>query len=287
MSTTRKSTRRAFLSACLAAPLLGWSEPLTVPALMLANVYRDEIANDLARFWVSEKLDGVRAYWNGQQLFTRAGNVIATPRWFTHGWPSTPMDGELWGGRGTFDRSSGIVRSSAARDAEWQGLSYRVFDLPSAAAIFDTRLVQLKELIARTRSDYLFAIEQERLRDARQLRATLEAVERAGGEGLILHRGDALYVAARTDDLLKYKSFDDAEAKVVAHVPGNGKYDGMMGALLVERADGVRFKIGSGFTDDERRQPPKVGSWITYAYNGSTNSGLPKFARFLRVRADQ
>jgi DNA ligase 1 len=285
MFATRKSTRRTFLGVCLASPILCWAEPYTAPALMLATVYRDEAAADLAQFWVSEKLDGVRGYWSGEQLFTRAGNMIAAPAWFTRGWPSVPLDGELWGGRGSFERTSGIVRSESARDADWTGVSYRVFDLPTMAGTFDRRLGQLNDLIARARIDWLLALEQERVQDAGQLRAKLQAVESKGGEGLMLHRGDALYVAARTDDLLKYKSFDDAEAKVVDHVPGNGKYSGMLGALLVERVDGVRFKIGSGFTDAERREPPPIGSWITYAHNGSTNSGLPRFARYLRMRS--
>jgi DNA ligase-1 len=257
------------------------------PPLMHAQAYDAEEELDIARYWVSEKLDGVRAFWNGQQLFTRAGHAIAAPAWFTAGWPSTAMDGELWGGRRTFERTSGIVRSEAPNDAAWRAVSYRVFDLPNEADSFDNRLVRLQELIASARIGWLLAVEQERVYHIGQLRAKLQAVESEGGEGLMLHRGDALYVAARTSDLLKYKSFDDAEAKVIGHVPGNGKFSGMMGALLVERADGVRFKVGSGFTDVERREPPHIGSWITYAYNGSTNSGLPRFARFLRVRAAQ
>ena len=59
-----------------------------------------------------------------------------------------------------------------------------------------------------------------------------------------------------------------------------------MGALLVETPEGQRFKLGGGFSDAERGQPPAIGSWMTYRFNGLTSSGLPRFARFLRERPD-
>lgn len=254
------------------------------PPLMHGEVYDGDEHVDFTRYWVSEKLDGVRAYWNGEHLLTRAGNVIAAPGWFTKDWPSTPMDGELWGGRGTFERTSGIVRSARPRDEDWRTLEFRVFDLPAAPGTFDERLSSLNALIKAAGIEWLAPVAQERVRSAKELRAKLERVETSGGEGLMLRRGDSLYVAGRTDDLLKYKSYEDAEAKVIGYVSGNGKYDGMTGALLVESSDGRRFKIGSGLTDAERREPPAIGRWITYAYNGLTESGLPRFARYLRVR---
>lgn len=255
------------------------------PPLMLAESFAGDEALDLSAYWVSEKLDGVRAYWDGKSLVTRAGHRIAAPAWFTSGWPSTPMDGELWGGRGTFARTSGIVRSTGERDADWRSLAYLVFDLPDEPGTFDERLPRLQALTASSNVS-LRRVEQWRARDLTELHARLAEVEANGGEGLMLHRGGSPYVAARTGDLLKFKSFDDAEARVVDHAPGNGKYLGMMGALIVERADGARFKIGSGFTDAERRDPPPRGSWITYAYNGLTENGLPRFARFRRLRDD-
>ena len=253
---------------------------------MLAEAFAPGEQIEVARYRVSEKLDGVRAYWNGTQLITRGGHVIAAPAWFVAGWPSTPLDGELWGGRGTFERTSGIVRSQAASDSEWRTLSYRVFDMPHAGGSFDERSKLLQTIVNRINTSTLVCVEQMRVRNEAELAALLSRIEAAGGEGLMLHRGDSLYVAARSDDLLKYKSFDDAEARVLGYVSGNGKLEGMMGALLVERADGAQFKVGSGFTDVERRSPPPIGSWITYAYNGLTTNGLPRFARFLRVRSD-
>jgi DNA ligase-1 len=252
---------------------------------MLADSYAGDEAINPAEYWVSEKLDGVRAYWDGEALVTRAGHRIATPAWFTAGWPVMPMDGELWGGRGTFERTSGIVRSTGERDGDWRSLAYHVFDLPGEPGSFDDRLRRMRALLASSNAT-LRLVQQSRVRDLAELHARLAQVEANGGEGLMLHRGASLYVGARSDNLLKFKSFDDAEARVVDYAPGNGKYQGMMGALIVERADGTRFKIGSGFTDAERRSPPPRGSWITYAYNGLTANGLPRFARFRRLRED-
>jgi len=256
------------------------------PPLMHAESYAGDEALDVREYWVSEKLDGVRAYWNGTSLVTRAGHRIAAPAWFTSGWPAVPMDGELWGGRGTFERTSGIVRSTGERDLEWRSLTYRVFDLPGEPGTFDERLRRLRALAAGSNGS-LRLVEQSQVQDLRELHARLAQVEAQGGEGLMLHRGASLYVAARSNDLLKFKSFDDAEARVVDYAPGHGKYLGMMGALIVERADGTRFKIGSGFTDAQRRNPPPRGSWITYAYNGLTENGLPRFARFRRLREER
>ncbi len=284
--------RRALCMAFLVGGYgLGWpfacgAEPPEAPPLLLAEVYDSERAVDVQRYWVSEKLDGVRAYWDGQRLLTRSGHVIAAPPWFTKGWPGVPMDGELWGGRGTFDRTSGIVRSQQRRDEDWRSLRYCVFDLPAEPGIFDRRLDVLNGLIGRTNSDWLIAVRQTRVADATELAARLREIEAQGGEGLMLHRGDSMYVAARSDDLLKLKSFDDAEAKVIGYVEGQGKYVGMMGALLVELPNGTRFKLGTGFSDEERRHPPPVGSWVTFAYNGLTERGIPRFARFMRIRED-
>ncbi len=103
---------------------------------------------------------------------------------------------------------------------------------------------------------------------------------------MVLHRGGSLYRGERNNDLLKVKPYDDAEARVVGHVPGKGRHGGRLGALLVETPEGKRFKLGTGLTDAERENPPPVGSWVTYRYNGVNPSGLPRFARFMRIRDD-
>ncbi len=252
------------------------------PALMLANSWRD--GPDVSNYWVSEKLDGVRARWDGRTLWTRAGNRIDVPDWFVAGWPQMALDGELWLGRNRFDETSAIVRTTQAADSDWRGIRFMVFDAPAHPGSFDARLGVLQKRIAAARVPWLQAVVQQRHADAAMLQQHLRAVVAEGGEGLMLHHRDGRYVPGRSDTLFKLKPWDDAEARVVGHVPGKGKYAGMLGALLVERADGSRFRLGTGFKEAERAAPPALGSHVTYRYNGLTSKGLPRFARFLRVR---
>lgn len=116
--------------------LLVWSSATVAaqPPVALADIYHDNV--DLSAYWVSEKYDGVRGYWDGRRLLTRGGNVVAAPAWFTENWPSTPMDGELWVGYGKFSLASVIVRTASPQDNAWHKLSYRVFDLPEQGGRF-------------------------------------------------------------------------------------------------------------------------------------------------------
>lgn len=256
---------------------------ITTPSpVMLADVYHAGIA--LNDYWVSEKYDGVRGYWDGRQLLTRSGAVIHAPAWFTAGWPKTPMDGELWAGRGQFDRASGIIRQQPADDEAWHQIHYMVFDLPGRPGAFDQRLTALQQQIAVIHLPWVQAVEQFKVTDEADLKRRLDQVVQEGGEGLVLHRGASLYHAGRSGDLLKLKPYDDAEAKVIGYLPGKGKYRGMMGSLLMQLPDGTRFRIGTGFSDAQRRDPPPVGSMVTFRYQGMTPAGKPRFARFLRVR---
>lgn len=255
-----------------------------VPSLVLANVYRPDI--DLRDYWVSEKYDGIRACWNGRGLVTRSGANIAAPDWFVANWPTTPLDGELWIGRGEFETVVATVRDAIPDEAAWRRVHYMVFDLPGDARPFTQRLTALQAMIQSSASPWLRAVPQWHVASAAQLMQQLEDVVAHGAEGLMLHRGDSRYRAGRSDDLLKLKPYEDAEARVIAHLPGKGKYTHMLGALRVQTADGRQFNLGSGFTDEQRRHPPAIGALVTYAFHGRTASGLPRFARFLRVRSD-
>lgn len=256
----------------------------TPPALMLAKVYRPGI--DLSAYWLSEKYDGVRGYWDGQRLLTRGGETVRAPAWFTAGWPNEPMDGELWAGRGGFETAVSTVRQQQPDEQAWRGIRFMVFDLPTHPGVFSERIAAYNQRIQGLNQPWVQAVAQERITSHAALLKRLDRTVRAGGEGLMLHRGDALYRAARNLDLLKVKTHEDAEARVVAHLPGQGKYSGLLGALLVETADGRRFRIGSGFTDEQRRAPPPLDTWITYRFRGLHESRLPRFATYLRVRSD-
>lgn len=255
-----------------------------LPRLMLATTYHGGI--DVHDYWVSEKLDGVRGRWDGQRLVTRTGLPIAAPRWFTAGWPETALDGELWIGRGRFDEVSGLVRAGATDDRAWHKVRFMVFDLPDEGGTFEARVMRMRMLLSATGIAWLQPVAQFRLASSTDLETRLKQVAAGGGEGLVLHRRGALYRVGRSDDLIKYKLYEDAEARVVAHTPGKGKYAGMLGALVMELADGRRFRLGSGLTDAQRANPPPIGSLVTYRYNGPTSKGLPRFARFQRIRLD-
>lgn len=284
-------SRRHIVCALGAAalPWAGLARAASAPPLMLATTYNGR--SDPAGFWVSEKYDGVRGYWDGQRLLTRAGNPIAAPAWFTAGWSATPMEGELWAGRGKFSQAVSTVRQQTPDDSAWRALRFMVFDLPAQGGSFNERLPLLQAYVAQLGQAWVQAVEQNQATSAAALRAQLDAVVRAGGEGLVLHRGSAVYAARRSEDLRKFKPFDDAEARVVGQVAGTGKHAGRLGALWLElpaqegRA-AQRFKLGTGFSDAERAAPPPVGSWVTYRYRGVTDKGVPRFASFLRVAAD-
>ncbi|HEY6898451.1 MAG TPA: DNA ligase [Rhodocyclaceae bacterium] len=272
---------------CLVLALLAGSaaaQTLAPPAVTLANVWN---GGDPRGYFVSEKFDGVRGYWDGKQLLTRGGTVIQAPAWFTAGWPNHALDGELWAGRGAFAEAVSTVRAQVPDDAAWRSMRYMLFDLPDHPGPFSERIEALKAAVAAIQQPWVQMIEQTPATSAAEIKRRLRQVVKAGGEGLVLHQGDAPYRPGRSDDLLKVKPYLDAEAKVVGHLPGRGKYAGQLGALQVECEDGRRFKLGTGFSDAERRNPPSVGTWITYRYRDLTSGGLPRFASYLRVRADR
>lgn len=278
-------TRRQLIGG-LAGGLAAWhsGSRAAAPALLLAREAPADI--DPAGYLVSEKLDGVRAFWDGRSLRTRSGITIAAPAWFVARLPAQSLDGELWMDRRRFEPLCAAVRRQVPRDSEWQRIGFHAFDLPDAPGPFAARATRLGDLVARLDAPSLVAVEQSTLRDRGALRQRLDAVVSAGGEGLMLHRADAPFHTGRSDALLKLKPIDDADAVVVGHVPGRGRLAGRMGALQVRDAEGRRFQLGTGFDDATRADPPPIGSTVTYTYRGRTAYGVPRFASYLRLRAD-
>ena len=282
-------SRRSVVFTLLAGALLiKPAQSAQPPPLMLAKPL--PAGAPLVDLWVSEKYDGVRGYWDGGQLVTRGGERIAAPVWFTAGWPAVALDGELWAGRGQFSAAVSTVRQQVPDDTAWHRMQFMVFDLPGHPGVFTERLKELSTVVAAIGQPWVQAVAQERATTHAALQQQLDTLVKAGAEGLMLHRGTSRYQAGRTDKLRKFKPFDDAEVRVMAHVAGRGKYAGMLGALVVEwpALDGRparRFKLGSGLSDAQRRDPPPVGSLVTLRYRGVTDGGVPRFASFLRMAA--
>ena len=282
-------SRRNFL---LAGGVAGFAMPAS-PALAgamraadlaLPSVYGPHI--DPAQCLVSEKYDGVRAFWDGSVLRHRSGRPVSVPRWFVAALPSEPLDGELWLGRGRFDRLSAIVRKGVPVDAEWRQLQYMVFELPGGAGTFGARVARIQAIAAIARNAgtaQLHAAPQRTVDDGAALQRLLHEVVDGGGEGLVLHVASASYVGGRTDMLAKLKPYLDAEAVVVGRRPGHGKYADQLGALQVRTPDGRTFFLGSGLDDALRRGPPPLGTVVSYRYRDVTPAGTPRFASFLRV----
>ena len=253
------------------------------PNLLLANVWNPSI--DPTGWWMSEKYDGLRAYWDGRKLWSRKGNLIHAPDYFLAELPrDIALDGELWVGYGKFEETVSIVRSETPDD-RWKRVHFMVFDVPQSKGSFEQRMQFLRETLSEG-NRFVRIVAQERCQSVTQLLAERDRVVRLGGEGLMLRQAQSAYEPGRSPTLLKVKPYDDAEATVIAHEPGKGKFAGKLGALRVRTDDGREFSIGSGFTDAERESPPPVGTVITYRFQGLTAKGLPRFAFYLRVRRD-
>ena len=253
------------------------------PALLLANVWTPAI--DPTGWWMSEKYDGLRGFWDGRKLWSRKGQAIAAPDYFLAELPKEiALDGELWIGRGKFEETISTVLSQTP-DERWKRVHFMVFDAPQAKGSFEQRMEFLRATLPEE-NQFAKPVIQTRCEGAAQLIAERDRVVGEGGEGLMLRKPESEYEAGRSPTLLKVKPLDDAEATVTAHLPGKGKFAGKLGSMRVKTADGREFSIGSGFTDAQRESPPPVGTVITYRYRGLTAKGLPRFPSFLRVRRD-
>jgi DNA ligase-1 len=254
------------------------------PALLQAQTAPAGI--DPTGYLVSEKYDGVRAVWDGHTLRFRSGLPIQAPADFVARLPAVPLDGELWLDRGRFEALSGLVRRQMSDAVAWRQLRYMVFEMPGVSGSFALRAQRIAMIAQQHGWPQVQAVEQQLLDSPQALQRRLDEVVAAGGEGLMLHRSEALYETGRSASLLKLKPLHDAEARVIGHAAGRGRHAGRMGALRVRSAAGVDFLLGTGFSDAEREAPPPLGSWVTFTHRGVTVEGVPRFASFLRVRSE-
>ena len=280
----------ARLWAFMALLWVAVSAQAQTPEMILAKTLPENV--DVRDYWVSEKYDGVRGYWDGKQrqMYSRNGTVIALPNDFAAQLPDISLDGELWIGRGQFERVVSVVRDAQPDDSAWKQVKYMVFELPDSQnqyGDFTQRMARIERITQHINAPNIQAVKQWRVRDRAELLRQLDTITQAGGEGLMLHLASAPYQTGRSDALYKLKLRQDAEATVIAHNPGTGKYAGKVGSLRVRTENGREFNVGGGLNDALRAQPPAIGSVITYQFNGLTKKGQPRFPRFLRVRVDK
>jgi DNA ligase-1 len=255
----------------------------TAPPILLAHKW--ELEHDPTGWWMSEKLDGIRAYWDGEAFISRLGNRFFAPDWFVEELPADTLDGELWVGRKLFQRTTSIVRSGA-QSQDWKQVSYVVFDAPNAKGGFEDRIAHAQKVLQKASSPHARWLDHARCEGVDHLREELRRVETLGGEGLMLRRPGSPYEIGRSTSLLKVKTFHDSEARVIGHAPGAGKHKGRLGALVCELPSGARFNIGTGLSDAERENPPPIGAVITFRYQELTDDGVPRFPSYVGERVD-
>ena len=249
------------------------------PKLFLLDKYSEDI--NVTSWYMSEKLDGVRAYWDGKHLISRGGNKFKVPSFFTKDFPDFELDGELWSKRADFDKISSIVRTvipNSDWESKWSKLTYNIFEVPNANGNLIKRLSNIKE------SNYLKLLNQIKIKNKTDLNIYLKEVEEKGGEGVVVRDGSLPYYTGRNKNALKVKSYQDAECIVMNYNEGKGKYTNKLGSLNCKLKSGKIIKIGSGFSDVLRTTPPKINSIITFKYYGLTSKGNPRFPVFMRER---
>lgn len=237
----------------------------------LASIYEDQY---VAGWLASEKLDGMRAVWHKGNLLSRYWNPInAPPEWLEKLPKDISLDGELYLGRRKFQELVSITKRKVP-DSRWKDVEFRVFDIymdrRPYREVYKELQVKVPELVvAQTLLTTNFREEIDTL---------LNNVCSQGGEGLMLRKPSSVYEIKRTRNLLKVKPVKFGEAQVIGWTEGEGKYVGMIGALLVSW-EGKRFKL-SGMTDEERSSLKPYKGKVKFKYRDTTDDGIPKEARF-------
>ncbi|OEF05637.1 DNA ligase [Vibrio genomosp. F10] len=270
------------IGICLAFSCPSYAELAYDMGVMNAHSYQSGI--NIEEYWQSEKLDGIRAIWTGKTLLTRKGNPINAPDWFTEALPNFALEGELWAGRGNFHLVQQTVLDKVPSDSAWEKIDYMLFDMPQSAGDYQKRYYNILHWLEHNSAPHLRYVKHKPIASEEELFRHLDNVSSDNGEGIMLRKVTSRYQAGRSNDMLKLKKHEDTEALVIGYKLGEGKYRGLMGSLRVRLESGAEFNIGSGFTDEQRRNPPQIGSTITFRYNGWTQNGIPKFARYLRER---
>ncbi len=266
--------------------LLLWGVALYAKAFepMLLSEFEKTQAD--SKWLVSEKLDGVRGLWNGQKMYFRSGKVMNLPSEFVKDFPPFALDGELYSPKLHFSQIISILKNPQKQN-EILELKFYVFDVPhSPKDSLTQRLDELRAYLKSKPNMYIEIIPQRLMQGQDSIDRELQAVVDNGGEGLVLRMPNIPYQKGRSKYDFKLKTRQDAECKVIGHTQGKGKYDSMLGAIICEY-NGKNFKIGSGLSDTLRRNPPPIGSIISFKFQGLTHNGIPRFPTFWRIKQEE
>lgn len=239
-------------------------------------IYKNQ---NIAGWYMSEKLDGIRAYWNTKELLTKNGKKIYTPRGFTDNFPAFELDGELWTKRDNFENIQSIVLDKVP-SKNWEQITYNIFEAPNSKGNFQQRLKKVNDWFAKNKNQSVKIINQIICKDKNHLNSFLEEIVILKGEGVIIKNQNLSYINKRSKNSLKVKKFYDMEG-VVTRITYNNE---VMKSLVLKLENGTTFNLGGGFTQQQRKHHPNVGDMITFKYYNFTKYGKPKFASFLRVR---
>jgi DNA ligase-1 len=281
----RRRTSRATAEPAPASPRRrsGASAAFPTGGVMLAKKHT---GSDVRGWWMSEKFDGMRAYWTGSELFSRNGNKVYAPKWFTDALPDMALDGELMLGRGRFQETMSIVRKQTPVDKDWRKITFHVFDAPMERGGCEARWDAAKRAVRGI--GHVEMVEQVACKSPAHLKQVHDEIAALGGEGVMLREPGSPYEHRRSSRLLKVKMFDDNEARITGYEAGKGKHAGRLGAyeavLTTGPHKGKSFTVGTGMSDEERERPLRIGTIITVKHQGYSDSGHPRFPSFLRVR---
>lgn len=249
--------------------------------LQKPKIYQGD--ENIKNWLMSEKLDGIRGYWNGKELLTRKSKKIYTPRWFIKNFPPFELDGELWTKRADFENIQNIVMDKKP-SKDWKQITYNIFEVPNANGNFIERLEKAKKWFEKNPNMHVKIIKQIKVQNKGHLHNFFEELSSKGAEGLIVKNPKELYHTGRSPHILKVKKAQDMEGEIIKI--NMSEKTAVLKSLKLKLKNGVIFNLGTGFTKEQRKTPPKVGEIVTFKYFGFTKNRKPKFASFLHIRED-
>ena len=165
------------------------------------TLLRDWEGSDVAGWYMSEKLDGWRMLWDGENFISRQGKIFDAPEWFKNGMPNKVLDGELFLGRGMFN---GI---QAAMSGGWSGLEFRIFDAPEIKGDYKKRLRSYR---LGKKPAHIRLVGHTLCEGIEHMMEYAAEIVTNGGEGVVLRDPRAIYKAGRTSDVLRWVPQDPA-----------------------------------------------------------------------------